>query len=125
MVIADPFEIGQVLINLVGNAIDAHESKGNGNIQIRTWAEQSGYLHVSVTDSGCGIPEKDMELVFDPFFTTKRAGKGAGLGLAICYSIMQNHGGQIAVKSKYSEGTEFILSFPVSTGEEAKSYELA
>ena len=111
MVVADPFEIGQILINLVSNAIDAYEGNGGGTIQIGSWADRGEFLHVSVTDFGCGILEKDLKLIFDPFFTTKRAGKGAGLGLAICCSIMQNHGGQIAVKSKYGEGTELFCLF--------------
>jgi two-component system NtrC family sensor kinase len=68
---------------------------------------------VEVTDNGCGIPRANLSRIFDPFFTTKPVGKGSGLGLSICYGIIQKMGGNIEVKSRVDEGTTFAISLPV------------
>lgn len=110
----DSFEIGQVLINLIGNAIDALEGKQGGTIRIKTGLDsENRVLFVTVEDTGCGIPEANIDSIFDPFFTTKPVGKGSGLGLSITYSIVKNMGGEIAVRSEAQKGTEFTLSFPL------------
>jgi FixJ family two-component response regulator/two-component sensor histidine kinase len=105
-----PTEIQQVLVNLIGNAIDALEQKG-GHIDVTMRWEQGETL-IDVADDGCGIPPEILPRIFDPFFTTKPVGKGTGLGLAICYGIMKNLGGSIAVESELGSGTTFRLRFP-------------
>jgi CheY-like chemotaxis protein/two-component sensor histidine kinase len=108
-----PTEIQQVLVNLIGNAIDALESAGpkGGHIDV-TLRRGRGEALVDVADDGCGIPAEILPRVFDPFFTTKPVGKGTGLGLAICYGIMKNLGGSIEVESKVGAGTTFHLRLP-------------
>ena len=71
-------------------------------------------MHVSVTDTGSGIPEEIRSRIFDPFFTTKEVGKGTGLGLSICFDIIQKHGGEISVESEVGTGTTFVVRLPVS-----------
>ena len=105
-----PTEIQQVLVNLIGNAIDALEPKGGRIDLTMRWA--AGETLIDVADDGCGIPAEILPRIFDPFFTTKPVGKGTGLGLAICYGIMKNLGGSIAVESKVGGGTTFHLRFP-------------
>ena len=113
---ADPFELDQVFLNLVGNAIDAHEGKPSGAIQIATRFDKAGGTIVAtVSDTGSGIQDKDLERVFDPFFTTKPVGKGTGLGLSISYSIIKQMGGDILVRSEPGKGAEFTVILPCST----------
>ncbi len=110
---ADPFELEQVFLNLINNAIDAHEGKPYGTIHIATRFDKAGNrLVATVSDTGSGIPEKDLGRVFDPFFTTKPVGKGTGLGLSISYSIIKQMGGDISVRSELGEGTEFTIFLP-------------
>ncbi len=113
---ADPFELEQVFLNLINNAIDAHEGKPQGSIHITTRLNKAGnQLIATVLDTGSGIPNKDLERIFDPFFTTKPVGKGTGLGLSISYSIIRHMGGRISVQSEVGKGTEFrvILPYPM------------
>lgn len=103
-------QINQAFMNILSNAIQAVESKGE--IWVSTKKTNSEIL-ISIRDSGKGIPEKIKDKIFDPFFTTKNVGQGTGLGLSITYGIIQRHNGDIEVKSKDGEGTEFILHFPI------------
>jgi two-component system, NtrC family, sensor kinase len=114
----------QVLMNLIGNAVDAVVSKGvvskdagkgagDGTIFITTRQGQESFL-ISVRDTGAGIPEAIRSRIFDPFFTTKPVGQGTGLGLAISYGIVQDHGGTIEVQSQEGVGTEFIVRIPLN-----------
>lgn len=103
-------KINQVFMNIIGNAIDAIPEKGE--ITIKT--EQSGdNVLISIKDNGPGMNEETIKKIFTPFFTTKEAGKGTGIGLAICASIIQDHEGTITVNSKMGEGTEFVISLPI------------
>ena len=113
-----PTQIQQVLVNLIGNALDALEP-GGGSVLVATRVEQGDVL-IDVTDDGCGIPESTLARIFEPFFTTKPVGKGTGLGLSICYGIIENMGGSICVESKVGAGTTFHVRFPerVATGVE-------
>ncbi len=105
-----PTEIQQVLVNLLGNALDALESTG-GRIDVTMrWVQ--GEALIDVADDGSGIPEAILPRIFDPFFTTKPVGKGTGLGLAICSSVMKNLGGAISVESRAGGGTTFHLRLP-------------
>jgi len=112
-VLTDPSQLQQVFLNLITNAIDAHDGKPYGTIRVATRADDEHrkvFMHFA--DTGAGIPKEILNKIFDPFFTTKAVGKGTGLGLSICYSIMQRLGGSISVKSQVGQGTEFTLTVP-------------
>ncbi|MCC5631788.1 trifunctional serine/threonine-protein kinase/ATP-binding protein/sensor histidine kinase [Nostoc sphaeroides CHAB 2801] len=109
-------QINQVIMNILNNAIDAlNEVQKTSTITIRTALSNSLTKSVSIriADNGIGISEEIQKRVFDPFFTTKAVGKGTGLGLAVAYSIMSTHGGQINFVSKLGQGTEFEIILPV------------
>ncbi len=111
----EPQRIKQVLMNLILNAAQAIESDGT----IRLITEHvDGEVLVRVEDDGCGIPEEFLDRIFDPFFTTKPVGVGTGLGLAIAFGIIEQHGGEIEVRSKLREGTSFCARLPVDSGRE-------
>lgn len=111
--LSDPSQLQQVFLNLITNAIDAHDGKSYTNIKIRTqWDDQRKGLVIRVADTGMGISPEHLDRIFDPFFTTKPVGKGTGLGLSICYSIIKNLGGEITVQSEVNKGTEFIVFLP-------------
>ncbi|OGP64115.1 MAG: hypothetical protein A2170_00080 [Deltaproteobacteria bacterium RBG_13_53_10] len=118
-VLADPNRLEQVFVNLLINARDAIEKKGEqGNhkeeakrITLKTKAEDA-MVTIEVTDTGTGIPEAILHRIFEPFFTTKKVGKGTGLGLSISYGIVQDYDGTIKVESKDGEGATFIIKFP-------------
>jgi two-component system NtrC family sensor kinase len=89
-VLSDPSQLQQVFLNLITNAIDAHDGKPYGTIHVKTEGDDANEkVKVTVADTGAGIPKENLNKIFDPFFTTKSVGKGTGLGLAICYSIIQ------------------------------------
>ncbi len=102
-------KLQQVFTNLILNARDAMAL--GGTITLRTSID-SGILIVEVSDTGEGISAENLTKVFDPFFTTKDVGSGTGLGLAVTYGIVQEHGGTIEAVSRVGEGTTFIISFP-------------
>lgn len=105
-----PQQLSQVFMNLLVNA--SHAIAEKGTIVIRTWHDQDG-IHVSVTDSGCGIPAENLARIFEPFFTTKELGKGTGLGMSISADIVKRHHGVIDVQSEVGKGTTFVVTFPV------------
>lgn len=105
-----PRQLVQVFINLLVNAAQAIAD--SGEITIRTRQAENDIL-VTISDTGCGIPEEFRTLVFEPFFTTKAAGKGTGLGLSISNEIIRNHGGKIDVESKEGHGSTFIITLPL------------
>jgi PAS domain S-box-containing protein len=105
-----PQKLNQVFINLLMNAIQAIEKEGK--IEIKTW-EKGGSIWVTVSDTGCGIPQENQNKIFEPFFTTKEVGKGTGLGLSISYEIMQRHKGELSFQSKKGKGTTFTIRMPV------------
>ena len=105
----------QVLVNLLQNALDTLKSKtfaDSGPMIQLSGVEEYGNTVITVRDNGEGIPPENLPKIFDPFFTTKDVGAGMGLGLSICYRIMQQHGGRIDVRSEPGEYSEFKLSFP-------------
>ncbi len=108
-----PAKVNQVIMNLVGNAIDA--SHEGGRVVVRTAASGNPPDHVvlKVSDTGCGIPEDLRRRIFDPFFTTKPVGQGTGLGLSISYGIVRDHGGSIEVESEVGKGTTFTVTLPL------------
>ncbi len=110
----DEKKIKQVLVNLVMNA--RHAVGDNGNITISTgYDDKKRHVTVSVADDGYGIDEKYLDRIFDPFFTTKSTGEGTGLGLAVSYGIIKNHGGEIRVSSEPGKGSVFTLILPVNS----------
>ena len=109
-----PDQIGQVLLNLLINALQAIESTGRqegGRIEVE--GRLSGpWVVISVSDNGPGIEPEHRERLFDPFFTTKPVGEGTGLGLAITHGIISGHGGRIEVDSRPGEGCCFRILLP-------------
>ena len=114
---ADAQMLQQLLLNLLTNALDAIEGAGEVRLAANTVAigrGQQQFLQISVADNGCGIPQEDLSKVFDPFFTTKEVGKGTGLGLPICQSIVEQHGGTIEIKSEgIGKGTTVTMKLPL------------
>ena len=90
----------------VAGGNSCHHSK------IKTWHENN-HIYVSISDTGCGIPENVLNRIFEPFFTTKDVGKGTGLGLSIAYDIIKKHNGEIKVESEVGKGTTFTVKIPV------------
>lgn len=109
-ILGDDREVLQVLINLVQNSIDAMRGRPQPRIVVCAWQDKE-LIHVSVEDNGIGITQEQISHIFDPFYTTKEAGKGMGLGLSICYRMMQQMEGDIDVESVAGEYTRFTLSF--------------
>ncbi len=118
-VLADPNRLEQVFVNLLINARDAIEKKGEQRapkeevkrILLKTKVEDA-MVAIEVTDTGIGVPEPLLDKIFEPFFTTKKVGKGTGLGLSISYGIVQDYDGTIKVESKEGNGATFIIRFP-------------
>ena len=105
---ADVEQIGRVFTNIISNAVQA--MNGKGELKIDT-DRQDSYASVTFTDTGCGIPEENMEKIFEPLFTTKP--KGIGLGLAITRRLVEQNQGKIAVTSQAGKGTTFTVSLPL------------
>ena len=110
---ADRSRLAHALSNLVHNGLDAIQ--GSGEVWVTTRPHRGG-TYIVVEDSGCGIPDADLERIFEPFFTTKPPGEGTGLGLSICERTVRDHGGTIAVESRVGTGTRFTVFLPDRTG---------
>ncbi len=104
-----PQQINQVFMNLLVNAAQAIEHKGE--ITVKTWHENES-VYAQVADTGCGMPESVVNRIFEPFYTTKEVGKGTGLGLSITYDIIKMHGGEISVASEPGRGSSFTVRLP-------------
>jgi signal transduction histidine kinase len=105
-----PGQLSQVLMNILSNAIQAID--GQGTITVKT--ELSGKeAKITISDTGKGIPNDELDNIFDPFYTTKEVGEGTGLGLSISYGIIQEHNGRIDVESKMGVGTSFKIFIPI------------
>lgn len=105
----DTDRIRQVLLNLYLNAIAAMESGGVLSVELRQ-DDDIGRFRIIVSDSGTGIKHEDLPHLFDPYFTTKSS--GTGLGLAIVHKIIESHGGEVSVESRYGEGATVTIEFP-------------
>jgi signal transduction histidine kinase len=114
-VLADRNKLVHVFVNLLQNAVDAlNEKKFMGeepSLEIQS-REKDGKVLVSVRDNGAGIAPENLDKIFDPFFTTKDVGQGMGLGLSLCYKILEDQGGRITAKSEQGKFTEFDLEIP-------------
>ena len=113
-VYGDPSKMGQVLTNLIANAIDAYKGANEPKNTIDvTIAEDGNFLQIRVQDYGCGIAPEDVGKIFDDFFSTKPLGEGTGLGLSISRDIVTNFfGGTLAVESSLGRGSVFTLRLP-------------
>lgn len=126
---ADPYQLQQVILNLVVNAEQALlEDRGHGRVWIRTRHSFHGTGHHSresilleVSDDGPGIPPAIASRIFDPFFTTKAAGLGTGLGLSIVYGIVHQHGGEVTFENRPGGGAKFAVELPVVHAPAAES----
>jgi len=123
LVEGDPSQLDQVLMNLCINARDAMPQGGSLRIHtalvpadpsVRASEDAGPWVAVTVTDTGSGMPPDVVERVFEPFFTTKPDRVGTGLGLAVVFSIVRQHGGSITCESTVGKGTTFRLRFPVA-----------
>ncbi len=110
----DAGQLQQVIIALATNAVDA--MAGGGLLKISSRPNGKSVL-VEVSDTGGGIAPENIQKIFEPFFTTKEVGKGTGLGLAVCYGILTEHGGTLDVQSTIGVGTTFTISLPVVSEE--------
>jgi len=106
LVMADPGQIKQVVMNLVLNAVDAMEDTATRQLKLRI-SNVAENVCLEVSDTGHGIKPEHLRRIFDPFFTTKSPQRGTGLGLSVCFSVLQQHGGDIAVESVVGQGTTF------------------
>jgi two-component system NtrC family sensor kinase len=104
-----PQKINQVFMNILINAAQAIEKKGE--IRIQTKKENHNAV-VIISDTGCGIKKEDIPRIFDPFFTTKEIGKGTGLGMHIAHNIIKEHNGKIEVDSRIGKGTTVTITLP-------------
>ncbi len=111
---ADGGQIQQAIIALATNGIDAMPD--GGTLSFRAF-QKGSRVCIEVADTGTGIPQENVSKIFEPFFTTKEVGKGTGLGLAVCYGIISEHGGRISVRSNVGSGTTFSIFLPASIEE--------
>lgn len=107
-------EMKEVVLNLVQNALDAMPDGGKLALLTDSQViEGKNWVKVVVSDTGEGISEDDLGRIFEPFFTRRQVGKGTGLGLAVCYGLITNHGGRIDVQSQVGQGSRFTVLLPV------------
>ena len=123
-ILVDSDLIKQVIMNILVNAKQAIEENGSIQVQTRfnpgrkmanTGNELVPVVELSISDTGCGIPEANLQRIFDPFFTSKEVGKGTGLGLSVSYGIVKSHDGEIKVESSVGEGTTFHIYLPADS----------
>lgn len=114
LVRADHFQMEQLFLNLMLNAMQAMPEGGELRLRTRT---RGGEVIAEVEDTGTGIPEEIRDRIFDPFFTTRDVGEGTGLGLAVSDSITRAHGGTLTVRSRLGKGTTFRITLPAMARE--------
>jgi two-component system NtrC family sensor kinase len=110
-----PQQLNQVFMNILVNAAQAIEAKGE--IRIKTYQIGESVV-VEISDTGVGIPKENLMHIFEPFYTTKEVGKGTGLGLSVVYGIIQRHKGEIEVESKVDKGSTFRVVLPIRNSAE-------
>jgi two-component system NtrC family sensor kinase len=111
LVQVDRIHVQQTVVNILMNAAQA--MPGGGKILIKT-GRGDQYVFISITDTGVGIKEADLEKIFEPFFTTKEKEQGTGLGLSLCKRLIEANAGKIEVESKVGEGTTFRIMVPIN-----------
>jgi signal transduction histidine kinase/iron only hydrogenase large subunit-like protein len=119
--VLDAEQMKQAFINILKNSGEAMPE--GGTLTVTTSASGNGKtISISFSDTGCGIPEGNLERIFHPFFTTKQIGRGTGLGLAIVYGIVKMHRGGISVDSRLGDGSTFTITLPVVESVEGSGY---
>ncbi len=113
MLVGDIQQLNHMFMNIILNAAQAMEGKGNLTLATRRQPD-ADHITIEITDDGPGISEEHLSHIFDPFFTTKEEGKGTGLGLSLVYNIIENHGGTITTRSEVEKGTTFIIELPLA-----------
>ncbi|MGA8892193.1 MAG: PAS domain S-box protein [Anaeromyxobacteraceae bacterium] len=113
-VVASEGQLGQVVVNLVSNAVKAVPEGRTANVRIRLGRGRPGMARIDVSDDGVGITPEVMKRMFDPFFTTRSVGQGMGLGLAICHAIVTAHGGHVGATSEPGKGSTFRVELPAA-----------
>ena len=108
--LVDPIELEQVLVNLINNSI--HALPDGGKIVVRAYPEKDD-VHLEVIDNGVGMQAGELGRIFEPFYTTKPVGQGTGLGLSVCYGIVQSWGGKIWAESEQGKGTTMHICLPL------------
>jgi signal transduction histidine kinase len=108
----NPDQIQQVLVNLLFNAADAIMRQGS--ILLSVSFSNPLYVTISIKDSGCGMSDEVLRQAFNPFFTTKPIGKGTGLGLYVCYNILENQNSKLIINSNPGKGTEVKFDLEVA-----------
>ncbi len=125
----DEDQVKQVVMNMLVNAQHATERGGSIVVRSRRCPAPEGptpggkpteMVEISIIDTGCGIPEQDLQRIFDPFFTSKGVGKGTGLGLSVSHGIVEAHGGTIKVESTVGKGSAFRVYLPIAGPPEAQ-----
>ena len=107
----DPFQLNQVLVNLVNNAVDAMPAGGALTIKSRAG---KGRVYIEVRDTGIGMSKEILKQIFTPFFTTKDVDRGTGLGLSVAHGIVETHGGSVKAESRKGEGSTFEVTLPAT-----------
>jgi len=107
-ILGDPAALQEALSNIVLNALEAMPA--GGELRLRTW-DESGFVHIAISDTGIGIDAATQEHIFEPLFTTKMT-VGTGLGLSVAYNAVQRHHGEILVESEVGKGTTFVIRLP-------------
>ncbi len=115
---ADLNKLEQVLVNIFTNCFDFCPINSTVVISPENSREPLKYYAIKISDNGPGIKANDLPHVFDPFFTTKEVGNGTGMGLAICYKLMEECNGSIDIISENGNGTTVVLEIPLSKGDE-------
>jgi len=113
-ILADEVWLGQILVNLLTNAISATQKRENKHIWISIEETPDARLCIKIKDNGVGIEENNLPHIFEPFFTTKASSKGLGLGLSISFNLAKEMNGSLSVKNLKTEGAEFTLCLPLS-----------
>jgi len=120
-IMVDYFQMQQVLLNIIINAeYFMTQAHNKGTLTITT-KKENGTVKISFVDDGPGITPENLGRIFDPFFTTKEAGSGTGLGLSICHGIVNEHGGQIYVRSQLGKGATVFVELPIKSRAHIKS----
>jgi signal transduction histidine kinase/CheY-like chemotaxis protein len=111
---ADPYQLQQVVLNLLMNSEQALlQERGQGKVKIKTRLTDGQRIAIEISDDGPGVPREIASRIFDPFFTTKPFGVGTGLGLSIVYGIVKQHGGEVTFENQSSGGARFVVELPV------------
>jgi signal transduction histidine kinase len=125
-IFADPDQLRQVFLNVMMNAADAlsgkESSEEDGSEKTLTIRSQNtdASIELRFMDNGPGIPDEELSHILDPFYTTKEPGDGTGLGLSVCYRIVEGLGGSISAQSSVGEGTTVVIDLPLYGKEEGE-----